>query len=102
MSHVAVNLNVAVSFAFTNTCCISHCYILKHSRLSSVPTLIATFSFPANTSCMPRGTVVYLGTHVVYLQTQHALNFDWTQLRVCLHAETTSRVKFDIQNCRFC
>ena len=75
VSQVAVNFNVAVSFAFTDKCCVSHCYILKHSRLSSVPTLTATFSFPANTSCMPRGTVVYLGTHVVYLQTQYALDF---------------------------
>ena len=44
-------------------------YNHKHICLSCVPT--ATSNVTTNTCCMSTDTVVYPGTHVVYLQTQH-------------------------------
>ena len=58
---------------YNNNVCIQRhmLYIHKHSCLSSVPT--ATSSVTTNTCCMSTDKVVYPGTHVVYLVTQHIL-----------------------------
>ena len=56
---------------------------------------MATFSLPAHTSCMPTGTVVYSGTHIVYLQTQHVSDVLPDSI-ACLTAETISRVSRQI------
>ena len=59
---------------YDNKLCIQRhiLHILKHIRLRYVPT--ARSSVPTNRCRMSTDTVVYSGTHVVYLQTQHVLD----------------------------
>ena len=72
-------------------------YINKHRCLSCV--LTATSSEPTNTCCMSTDTVVYPGTHVVYLETQHVSDvWQETELLICHRKNYIQGYSKDVTN----